>query len=143
MGSELVPWCGDPALGGVEELRCHDNRAERVAHVRINGGKVYGPAIASYPFASQTIGIPSVRSTLRDDVALSVLQFPESDSDSVVLRVTIQPLVIWLWIGGIVMVLGTVLAIAPGDRRRPTDPTSGRPMMTDSKRGRARAGVDR
>jgi cytochrome c-type biogenesis protein CcmF len=143
IGPETVPWCEDPALDGVEDVRCHHNRAERVAHVRIDGGKVYGPAIASYPYASQTIGIPSVRSTLRDDVALSVLQFPESDEDAVVLRVTIQPLIIWLWIGGIIMVLGTVLAIAPGDRRKPTDPTSGRPVLPESKGGRARAGVDR
>jgi cytochrome c-type biogenesis protein CcmF len=125
-GSEIFPWCGQDDLSVADLERCRDNRAERVARVRIDGGKVYEPAIASYPFASQTIGIPSVRSTLWDDVALSVLQFPEDEADAVVLRVTIQPLVAWLWIGGIIMALGTILAIAPGDRRRPTDPTSGR-----------------
>ena len=108
------------------EIIEYDNRIERVARVRIDGGKIYEPAIATFPFASQTIGIPTVRSTWRDDVALSVLQFPEDNADAIVLRVTIQPLVVWLWIGGIVMLLGTALAIFPGKRRKPTDPTSGR-----------------
>ena len=101
----------------------HENRTERVAFVRVDDAKTYGPAIATYPFASQTIGIPSVRSTLRDDVALSVLTFPDDTGvDRVILRVTVQPLVAWLWLGGIVMALGTALSLLPaGSRRRQPD----------------------
>ena len=97
----------------------HENRTERVAFVRVDDAKTYGPAIATYPFASQTIGIPSVRSTLRDDVALSVLTFPEeAGADRVILRVTVQPLVVWLWLGGIVMALGTALSLLPARSKR-------------------------
>ena len=53
-----------------------------------------------------------MRSTLYDDVALSVLSFPEGADDRVVLRVTVQPLVAWLWIGGLVVAAGT--ALGPG-----------------------------
>ncbi|RMH67788.1 MAG: heme lyase CcmF/NrfE family subunit, partial [Actinomyces sp.] len=106
------------------EIVEYPNRTERVAHIRVDGDRIYAPAVATYPFASQTIGIPSVRSTLVDDVALSVLSFPETDGDSVVIRATVQPLVAWLWIGGLVMALGAVLAVVPGRRRRPTDPVS-------------------
>ena len=74
--------------------------------------------------AGQTIGVPSVRSTWRDDIALSVLSFPEDSNDAVVLRATVQPLIIWLWAGGIVMAVGTVLAVVPGRRRDPIAPTS-------------------
>lgn len=38
------------------------------------------------------------------------------------LRVTIQPLIVWLWIGGGVMALGTLLCVVPG-RRRSADPS--------------------
>ena len=101
----------------------HENRTERVAFVRVDDAKTYGPAIATYPFASQTIGIPSVRSTLRDDVALSVLTFPdEAGPDRVILRVTVQPLVAWLWLGGIVMALGTALSLVPAGARRSREP---------------------
>jgi len=65
-----------------------------------------------------------VRSTAVDDIALSVLQFPDGVDDAVILRVTVQPLIIWLWIGGLVMAAGTVLAVVPGRRRQPTAPTS-------------------
>jgi hypothetical protein len=40
------------------------------------------------------------------------------------LRVTVQPLVLWLWIGGFVIAFGTVLAVFPGRRRNPLDPVS-------------------
>ncbi len=97
----------------------YPNRLERTARVRVDGGRVYEPGIAVYPFAGQTIRVASVRSTPFDDVALSVLQFPDGDDDSVSLRATVQPLVVWLWVGGLVMALGTAAAILPSRRRRP------------------------
>ena len=99
------------------------NRVERQAAVRIDGEQVYEPAIAVYDFAGRLIGIPSVRSTLTDDVALSITELSD-DGQTIFLRVTIQPLIVWLWIGGFVMAAGTLLAIAPGNRRSPTAPVS-------------------
>ena len=56
---------------------------------------------------------------------LTVTRLPEEGSDAVTLRVIIQPMALWLWVGGGVMALGTVLAAWPGRRRRrPTDPVS-------------------
>jgi len=101
-----------------------DNRIERRAAILVDDVQVYEPAIATYPFAGQTIGIPSVRSTWQDDIALSVLSYPEDADDEVVLRATVQPLIVWLWVGGAVMAVGTVLSVVPGKRRQPTAPTS-------------------
>jgi hypothetical protein len=42
------------------------------------------------------------------------------------LRVIIQPLVLWLWIGGGLIAVGSILAAFPGRRRRGTEPTSAR-----------------
>jgi cytochrome c-type biogenesis protein CcmF len=92
--------------------------------VRIDNGKVYAPGISTFPFGGQTIGTPSVRSTFRDDVLVSVLQLPQSPGDPVILRIVVQPLVVWLWIGGGIIAFGTVLAAFPGRRRRPTAPVS-------------------
>ncbi len=103
----------------------HSNRLERTARVRIDGGAVYRPGIAVYPFAGQTIRVASVRSTLTDDVALSVVRFPEEGGDSVALRATVQPLIVWLWIGGAVMGLGTLAAVLPSRRRRRTSSAAG------------------
>jgi cytochrome c-type biogenesis protein CcmF len=35
---------------------------------------------------------------------------------------------VWLWIGGALMAVGTVLAAWPGRRRRPTEPVSASPV---------------
>lgn len=110
------------------EFRPFPNRDEQRVAIRIDGGQVYEPGIAAYPFAGQRIGIASVRSTLFDDVALSVDSFPVDDeglpTGEVVIRVTVQPLIVWLWIGGLVMAVGTLLAVVPGRRRNPTMPVS-------------------
>ena len=37
----------------------------------------------------------------------------------------VKPLILWMWIGGLLMAVGTVLAAFPGRRRRnPLDPVS-------------------
>ena len=38
--------------------------------------------------------------------------------------VVVQPMVMWLWIGGVLIVVGSILSAVPGRRRRPTDPVS-------------------
>jgi hypothetical protein len=42
----------------------------------------------------------------------------------VAIGVVIEPLVVWLWAGGLLIGVGGVLALIPGSRRRPTDPAS-------------------
>ncbi len=94
------------------------------ALIRVDGGQVYRPATNEFAFGGQRIGTPSVRTGMRQDVYLALLDVPENPGDPVVVRVVIQPLVMWLWIGGGIIALGTALAAFPGRRRRPTQPTS-------------------
>ena len=104
-----------------------DERPEKTvvsAQVLIDGTGPWGPALNQFRFGNQTIGTPSVRSTLTHDVALTLLALPDADNQKATIRVTIQPLVIWLWIGGGVMAVGTLLSVFPGQRRNPIDPVS-------------------
>jgi cytochrome c-type biogenesis protein CcmF len=94
------------------------------ARLRIDGGQVYEPAIQRFPNATQQVGTPSVRSTLTEDIYLAVLELPRTPGGPVQLRLLVEPLVIWLWIGGAVVVLGSLLAAFPGKRRDPTEPVS-------------------
>ncbi len=95
------------------------------AKVRIDGGQVYEPALNRFPNATQTLGTPSVRTGLTEDVYLTLVVAPKGAADPAVIGVIVQPLVAWLWIGGGVMAVGTVLAAWPGERRRrPTQPAS-------------------
>ncbi|HEV7887522.1 MAG TPA: cytochrome c-type biogenesis CcmF C-terminal domain-containing protein, partial [Acidimicrobiales bacterium] len=84
----------------------------------------YRPALNKFPFASQAIGTPSVRTSGIDDVYLTLVSTPREPGGPAVIGVVVQPLVMWLWVGGGIMAVGTVMAAVPGRRRRPTLPAS-------------------
>ncbi len=108
---------------GTEQVLSDDGRIDDQVLVEVDGS-LERPALTLFPFAGRTLGTPSTRGSLFDDVQLSVIPIDEGDNAAAVVRVTIQPLVQWLWIGGILMAVGTGLAIVPGNRRRPTAPAS-------------------
>jgi len=91
---------------------------------------VYAPALSQFEFGGQSVGTPSVRTSITGDVYLSLIALPEGGAEGgaadgeIVLRVIIEPLVAWLWIGGGIIALGTMLAAFPGHRRQGTDPAS-------------------
>jgi cytochrome c-type biogenesis protein CcmF len=107
-----------------QNIRDEGEKVINQALIRIDGTGPWGPSLNRFPNGTTTISTPSVRSTFTDDVALSLISVPDENSNSITVRVTVQPLVIWLWIGGLVMALGTLLAVFPGRRRNPTDPVS-------------------
>ncbi len=101
----------------------NDRFTSVAAHIRVDGGKEYAPSLRQFPNNAEAIGTPSVRTGLVDDVYLSLLTAP-ADGDVVNVRVIIEPLAVWMWIGGAVMAFGAVLAAWPRHRRNPLDPVS-------------------
>ncbi|MGH9035249.1 MAG: cytochrome c-type biogenesis CcmF C-terminal domain-containing protein, partial [Acidimicrobiia bacterium] len=84
------------------------------------GGKrlgVYEPALSIFPNMAQAIGTPSVRTGVLRDVYLTLVASPDRDG-RVKLGVQVNPLVVWLWIGGGIVVAGTTVAIWPARRSR-------------------------
>jgi len=109
---------------GVEESVDGDRQVVK-ARVEVDGSSVHEPALTQFPNATQTIGTPSVAWGFREDVYLTLASSPTSAGGPAVIGVIVEPLVSWLWIGGGVMALGTVLSVWPGRRqRRPTDPST-------------------
>lgn len=76
-------------------------------------GEEFAPGVQRFP-NGRTVGVPSVKTGFQRDVYLVATQLPEGDGGELQLRVIIQPMIMWLWIGGIVMVVGTALAALPG-----------------------------
>ncbi len=102
------------------------NRTATKVRVQIDGGRVYEPALSRYAGFGALIGTPSVKTGFKEDVYLTITRLPDRPGGEVTLRVIIEPMALWLWVGGGVMGLGTLLAVWPGRRRRPTDATSAR-----------------
>jgi cytochrome c-type biogenesis protein CcmF len=94
------------------------------ADVRIDGGQAYAPAITRFTNMGMDIGTPSVKTGLTKDIYLTLESAAEAGATEARVRVAIKPMIIWMWIGGGLMAVGTVLAAFPGRRRRPTAPVS-------------------
>jgi len=97
--------------------KVESNKTVTQALVRVDGEGPFAPGITRFNVSGQQVGTPSVRTTVTNDVALSLLTMPEEFGGPVVIRLTAQPLIVWLWIGGGIMALGTLLSAWPSGRR--------------------------
>ncbi len=120
------------------------SRTSQQALVKVDGG-VFAPATTSFGSALSVVGTPAIDSGLFDDVYLTfdavgglgstsgnqaINNLPQG---SVAVGVVVEPLVAWLWAGGLLIGLGGLLALVPGSRRRATDPASASsPLVTDA-----------
>ena len=95
------------------------------ARIRIDGGqKVFTPAISEYAGGGAAVATPAISTTPIDDVYITLIDYPNQAGGAATLGIIVQPLIMWLWIGGGILALGTLLAAWPGRRRRPIDPVS-------------------
>jgi cytochrome c-type biogenesis protein CcmF len=92
--------------------------------ISVDGGKSYRPAIHKFTSMGQNVGTPSVKSSWSKDIYLTLEPPVKPTSDEAKIKVFIKPMMTWMWAGGILMAIGTVLSAFPGRRRRPTDPVS-------------------
>ncbi len=126
------------------------SHSELQAVMRVDGRGRFTPAISEFGGSSNPVGTPAIDSTVARDVYLTIGSIPQRGR-AWTFQVVVQPLVAWLWVGGAVIVAGTVLSAIPGRRRRPTDPASApvegvlsEPVGPDEQRadGSARNGGD-
>ncbi|GDX81113.1 cytochrome c biogenesis protein CcmF [Deltaproteobacteria bacterium] len=99
------------SIGHVVES--HRKRNEAIVNVTGPGGPfTLRPAMNEYSTAMNAIGSPDVKSLPTRDVYVSLLSVAPDDS-GVGIHIYITPMVYWIWLGGGVMVLGTILALWP------------------------------
>jgi hypothetical protein len=73
------------------------------------------PRLNYYAMAEEPIPTPSVREA-NIDLYLNLMAF-ERDGSSATVNFFLEPLVIWIWIGSVIMATGAGIALWP-DRRR-------------------------
>ena len=97
--------------------------SQQPTHFRVEGsfkvfhqGDAWGvlsPALKFFPSQQAPVGRAVHRSTISEDIYLILSGFSELDKNQATLKVLVRPLVVWIWIGGFVIALGTLLAILP------------------------------
>jgi cytochrome c-type biogenesis protein CcmF len=70
------------------------------------------PESRFYPANQQQQHIPSVRSTLKEDLYI-VYEGQNPDTGRPIIKVHLNPMVSWIWIGVLVMIFGTIVALVP------------------------------
>lgn len=96
------------------------SRTEEIADVEVAGRGVLKPGVSQFGTNIQAVGTPAISAGLRNDVYITFDGPPAGKAGSVLIGVIVQPMVSWLWIGGGIMALGTLLAGFPRRRRSGT-----------------------
>jgi cytochrome c-type biogenesis protein CcmF len=81
-----------------------------------NNGADWGlltPVLKFFPTQQSPVGRAIHRSTISEDLYLILSGFSELDRNQATLKVLVRPLVIWIWIGGFVIALGTAVTLLP------------------------------
>jgi cytochrome c-type biogenesis protein CcmF len=86
------------------------------------------PALRDYPNSVAAIATPTVMTSVGEDFYLTLMAY-DPGTGAVTLRLFINPLVAWIWVGGAVVVLGAAFAIWPG-RRTPAAAATAAPGST-------------
>jgi cytochrome c-type biogenesis protein CcmF len=89
------------------------------AHLFVErGGKRVGtldPRLNYYVTSEQPVATPAVRSRADGDLYVNLMAF-ERDGSSATLRVLVEPLVAWIWFGGMIVALGAIVSLWPGGK---------------------------
>ncbi|MGC8470764.1 MAG: heme lyase CcmF/NrfE family subunit [Acidimicrobiales bacterium] len=125
------------------------------ALVRVDGGGPFTPAVSQYGGpSSEVVGTPAIDSGFFGDVYLTwdatgrtgkstggnvVSTLPKT---AIAVGAIVEPLMAWMWAGGILIGIGGLLAMMPGTRRRATDPVSApAPLVTRAEPEAERVGA--
>ncbi len=82
--------------------------------------------------SQQQMTIPGVRSTLEDDFYILLVDWQPISSQAATFRIYQNPLVNWVWLGGVVFILGTLVAAWPEQQREPQRVMRKRPVSVSS-----------
>ena len=104
------------------EDKVFDNKVTTEAVVLVDGSPVR-PGVSRFANGG-VVRTPGTKSSPVRDIQVAVLDLPDGPDGPAGVRVTVQPLTLWLWVGGAIMLLGAVFSAFPGRRRSPISPVS-------------------
>jgi cytochrome c-type biogenesis protein CcmF len=87
----------------------------------LRGARVVGriePRMNFYPTSQQPVPTPAVRSRPSGDLYVNLMAFAQ-DGSTATLRVIVEPLVPWIWIGGLIVCVGGLVSMSGARQRVP------------------------
>ena len=100
------------------------------AVIRVDGKGLFKPAVSTFiGRPDQAVGTPAIDSSWRGDVYLTfdavggtgessgAQVIPNLKEGSVAIGIVVEPLIAWIWAGGLIVGIGGVLAVIPRRRR--------------------------
>jgi cytochrome c-type biogenesis protein CcmF len=75
------------------------------------------PKMNFYRVSDQPVPTPDVHSGIRGDLYANLMAFEPNGANATV-KIIVEPLVPWIWFGGLVVVIGAVIGMTHGGRRR-------------------------
>jgi len=115
---------GETLAIGAYRIRFEGLRgSEQPTHYRVEGAfqvfnnghalGLFSPALKFFPNQQSPVGRAVHRSSFSEDLYLILSGFSEIENNRATLKVLVRPLVVWIWLGGVVIALGTLVAIWP------------------------------
>ena len=106
----------------LDEFMMDDNRQVDRATVSVyRDGQLLGqlyPRRDFYFDSQQPMTIPGVRSSIEDDFYVLLVDWQDIGASGATFKVYLNPLVNWIWAGGLVFILGTLVAAWPEAQER-------------------------
>jgi cytochrome c-type biogenesis protein CcmF len=106
----------------VEPLAADPRVTEARAELTYSGSQEgrLATALRDYPNSTTAVATPSVRTALGEDLYVTLLAY-DTATRTVTVRVFVNPLVVWIWVGGAIIGIGSAFAIWPERRRVPVE----------------------
>ncbi len=102
---------------GVERFPGPDDLiiSEATVEVWDNGRfiRTLNPRTELYTRTNQPMTIPAARSTISEDFYVLLVNWEPTSADAATFRIYLNPLINWVWAGGVVFVIGTLIAAWP------------------------------
>lgn len=83
----------------------------------VRNGKLlgtYAPRVRTYPSRNMSVGTPSVHSSALRDTYLTLTSTPSEDEINI--KIAQNPAVIYIWVSGVIIVIGSVITLLPQKR---------------------------
>ncbi|NEE02018.1 heme lyase CcmF/NrfE family subunit [Phytoactinopolyspora halotolerans] len=124
-GESVTSGSASATLLGVGSFADGEGGARASARVLLSDGgepvATVEPELRLFPGQSTVTAAPANVSGIGQDLQVAVLEV-DPERGTATLRLTVTPMLVWLWVGAAVIAAGGVIAAMPGPRRRGSRP---------------------